>query len=85
MSESSAIAAIMDGELVSLKGTQEGKTTCYLVAIRVQALPVVSPGGTQNVKTRYWPQIAQVHIKREISGSLDFGPQSLGLQRVRHD
>ena len=35
MSQSSAIAATRDGELVDPEGTQEGKNTCHLVAIRV--------------------------------------------------
>ena len=30
-------------ELVSLEGTQEGKNTCHLAAIRLQPLPMVSP------------------------------------------
>ena len=49
MSKSPAIAAIMDSELVSPEGTQEGKNTCHLAAIRLQPLPMVSP---QHVKTQ---------------------------------
>ena len=52
MSESSAVAATVDGELVSPEGTQEGKNTCHLAAIRLQPLPMVSPEGTQDVKTQ---------------------------------
>ena len=42
MSQSSAIAAIRDGELVNPKGTQEGKNTCHRVAIRLQPLSTVN-------------------------------------------
>ena len=35
MSQSPAIAATMDGELVSHDGTQEGKNTFHLAAIRL--------------------------------------------------
>ena len=38
--------------MVSLGGTQEGKNTYHLAAIRLQPLPIVSPGETQNVKTQ---------------------------------
>ena len=51
MSQSSVIVAIKDGELVSPEGTQEGKNTCHLTAIRLQLLlPLVSPKETQGVK-----------------------------------
>ena len=50
MSQSSAIAATAGGEPVSPEGTQEGKNTCYLAAIRLQPLPMVSPEETQDVK-----------------------------------
>ena len=49
MPQSSAIAATMDGELVSLEGTQEGKNTCHIVAIRLQPHSVVSPEETQDI------------------------------------
>jgi len=77
MSQSPATVATMDGELVSLEGTQEGKNTCHLAAIRLQPLPVVSPppppesSGCEN--TGYWPQIAEVPIKGMISLSPDSG------------
>ena len=45
MSQSSAIAATMDGELMSPEGTQEGKNTCHLAAIKLQPLPIVSHQG----------------------------------------
>jgi len=67
MSQSPAIAATMDGELMSSEGTQEGKNTCYLAAIRLQPLPMVSTQETQNLKTEYWPQRAKVHIRGMIS------------------
>ena len=35
MSQSPAVAATVNGELVSPEGTQEGKNTCYLAAIRL--------------------------------------------------
>ena len=43
ISQSSRIAATMDGELVISEGTQEGKNTCHLAAITLQPLPTVSP------------------------------------------
>ena len=52
MPQSSEIVATMNGELVSLEGSQEGKDTCYLAAIRLQPLPTVSPEETQDVKTQ---------------------------------
>ena len=42
----------MDGELVSPEGTQEGKNTCQIAAIRLQPLPTVSPQEAQDVKTQ---------------------------------
>ena len=50
MSQTSVIAAIINGELVSPEGTQEGKNSCHLVAIRPQPLPAVSPEDPQDVK-----------------------------------
>ena len=38
--------------MVSPEGTQEGKNTCHLAALRLQPLPVVSPEGTPDVKTQ---------------------------------
>ena len=52
MSESAAVAATVDGELVSPEGTQEGKNTCHQAAIRLQPLLTVSPEETQDVKTQ---------------------------------
>ena len=66
MSQSAAIAALCC-VTVSPEGTQEGKNTCHLAAIRLQPLPMVSPEETP----RYWPQIAEVHIKGMISVSPD--------------
>ena len=63
MSQSPAIAATMDGELVNPEGTQVGKNTRYLAAIRLQPLPMVSTQETQDLETEYWPQIAEVPIK----------------------
>ena len=37
-------------QLVSPEGTQEGKNTCYLAAIRLQPLPTVNPEKGQDVK-----------------------------------
>ena len=51
MSQSSAIT-VLQGELVSPEGTQEGKNTCHLAAIRLQPLPTVSSDETQDVKTQ---------------------------------
>ena len=45
---------------------------CYLIAIRVQPLPVVSPKGAQDVKNMgYWPRADAMHRKGMISGSPD--------------
>ena len=35
MSQSPAVAATVNGELVRPEGTQEGKNTCYTAAIRL--------------------------------------------------
>ena len=43
MSQSSATADTTKGELVTPEGTQEGKNTCHLAAIKLQSLPMVSP------------------------------------------
>ena len=43
MSQSPAIAATVDGELMSPEGTQKGKNTCHLVAIRLKSLPAATP------------------------------------------
>ena len=45
--------------------TQEGKSKP--VGIRLQPLPVVSLKETQDVKTGYWTQITEVHIKGMFS------------------
>ena len=56
-------------ELVSPEGTQEGKNTCHLAAIRQQPLPVVnlSKGNSGCENTGYWPQM---RMKGMISVSL---------------
>ena len=61
--------AITDGELVSPEGTQEGKNSCHLTAIRRQSLPSMSPEEARDMETRYWPQRAEVPIKGIISVS----------------
>ena len=71
MSQSSEIVAPTESDLVSPEGTQEGKSTCHLAAIRLQSLPMVSPEETQAVKTGFWPQIVEGHIKEIISVSPD--------------
>ena len=48
----SAVAATLNGELMSPEGTQEGKNACHLAAISLQPLPTVSPEETQDVKTQ---------------------------------
>ena len=68
----------MDGELVSPEGTQEGKNSCHLAAIRLQPIPTVSPEETQDLKMGLWPQIAEMHIKGMISVSSD-SPVFLGV------
>ena len=52
MSQSSAIAATRDGELVNPEGTQKGKNTSRLVAIRLQPHSTVNPEETQDEKTQ---------------------------------
>ena len=52
MSQSPAIAATAYGERVSPEGTQEGKNTCHLAAIRPQPLPKVNAKETQDIKHR---------------------------------
>ena len=71
MSKSSEIAATTESDLVSPEGTQKGKNTCHLAAIRLQSLPTVSPEEAQDVKTGFWPQIVEMHIKEIISVSPD--------------
>ena len=71
MSQSSEIAATTESDLVSPEGTQKGKNTCHLAAIRLQSLPTVSPEEAQDVKTGFWPQIVEMHIKEIISVSPD--------------
>ena len=66
MSQSSMIAALQ----CEPRKLRTEKDTCRLAAIRLQPLPVVSPEETQDV-SRYWPQIAEVHIKGIISVSQD--------------
>ena len=68
MSESSETAATTDGELVSPGGTQGGKSSCPLAATGLQPLPMVSPEGTQDVKTQ---DAGEVPIKGMTSVSPD--------------
>ena len=66
MSQSSAIVATMESELVSPEGTQVGKNTCHQAATRLQPLPVVSPEETQRCENSgYWPQIEEAYISKE--------------------
>ena len=67
MAQSSATASIADGELVSPEGTQEGKNTCHLAAVRPQPLQTVSPENSGHEYRGNWPQIAEEHIKGMIS------------------
>ena len=72
MSQSSAITALQH-DLVSSKGTQEGKNTCHLEAIRPQPLPTVSLKEAQDVKNAgFWPQRAEMHMKGMTSASPEF-------------
>ena len=43
---------VLDGELVSRKGTQEGKDICHLAAIKLQSLPTVSPEEIPDMQTQ---------------------------------
>ena len=52
ISQWSRIAAPTDGELVVSEGTQEGKDTCHLAAVRLQPLPTVSPEELRTWKHR---------------------------------
>ena len=60
------------GEPVSPEGAQGG---VYLLFSSHQTVATTSdkPWGTLEVKTGYWPQIAEMYIKGIISVSLDFG------------
>ena len=52
-SQPSAVVASTDWELVSPEGTQEGKNTCHLAAIKLQPLPIVShQGNSEHEKPR---------------------------------
>lgn len=67
VSQSLAMAAtprVSQGALRELR--KETKNTCHPAAIRLQPLSKVSP---QQVKTEYWPQTAEGHIKGMISRS----------------
>ena len=68
MSQSSVITDLRC-ELVSPEDTPEGKNIYHLAATRLQPLPIVSLGETQDLKTGYWPWIAEVYIKEMISVS----------------
>ena len=60
-------------DLVSPEGAQEGEE--YLLSINIghqsATTPYGEPWGTQDVKTEYWLQIGDVHIKEMISVSPD--------------
>ena len=49
-SQSSAIVATMECELVSPEETQKERLSRYLVAITLQPFPIGSPGETQDTK-----------------------------------
>ena len=68
-----AAVTTMDGEWVSSEGTQEGKNTCHLAAVRLQLLPAANLEETQGVKKGYWPQTAEARIRGMISVSPDSG------------
>ena len=65
------MAATVDGELVAPEGTQEGKNTCPILAIRLQPLPTVSPEELRGENKGQWPQTAEVHVKGMTSVSPD--------------
>lgn len=52
MWQSSVIAGITDGKLVSPEGTQERKTIYHLAEIRLQPLSMVIPEAAQGMKTQ---------------------------------
>ena len=54
------------------EGTREGKNTYHLAVIRLQLLPTTSPEDSGWENTGYWPQVAEVYIKGEISVSPDY-------------
>ena len=60
----------MDGELVSPEGTQKGKKTCHLAAIRLQPLLMVSSDESQDVKTQDVGSRELKCLSKEISVSL---------------
>ena len=58
--------------------SKDAKSTWQLAAIRLQPLLTAKPGGNLGCEnTKYWPQLAEVHIKRMISINPDlcFFPQ----------
>lgn len=65
MSQSSVIAATYHGEPQGNSGRKQ--SICHLAAIRLRPLLKVSPEEIQDVKTEYWPWIAEVHTKGLIS------------------
>lgn len=65
MSQSSVIVALQF-EPANPKRTQKENNTCHLVAIRIQPHPIVTPKELLSMKTGYWPQMADVHIKGMI-------------------
>ena len=67
MSQSSAIAAT---STVSPEGTQEGNRE-YLPSSSHQTAATLDGAASERENTRYWPQIAEVHIKGMMSVSPD--------------
>ena len=65
MSQWSLIAATMTGELVSPKGTREGKNTCHLEAVKIVATPY--GGALRNL--RIWCEIvfAAVSVNKDVT------------------
>ena len=72
MSQSSAIT-VVQGELVSSKGTQEGEEYLPSSSPQTAATPHGEPQGRSGCKktTGYWPRIVEVHVKGMTSVSPD--------------
>ena len=66
--QSSAITALQ-GELVSPKGTREGKEYLPSSSRQTTATPYGGPGRSGRENTGCWPQIAEMHLKAIISMS----------------
>ena len=81
-SQSSAIVATMECELVSPEETQEGKTIPLSSSHHTAAPPYREPWGDSGYEnTGYWPQVGEVHIKEMISVNFCIHRKTLNSSR----